>query len=158
MRCIVPARISQIESHDKSLSPSFVLFETLLVEMNVLFSGLIKIILIEDFVQYLLDCLKRRGWDFGYQLLSCPNGTVIPLSLHGRRLFSRTSIRCPGSKKSPWRLATLEPSPQHCADDPVKKESNRFRTVFKEIAGRGDEGSNPPQDLQKRTELAIIFL
>lgn len=69
-----------MKSHDKSLSPSFVLFKTLLMEMNVPFSELTQIILIEDFVQYLLDCLKRRGWESGYQLLNCPNTTVMPLT------------------------------------------------------------------------------
>lgn len=50
------------------------------MEINIPFSGISQIILFEVFVQYLLDCLQTRGWEFRY-LLNCSNATIIPLSL-----------------------------------------------------------------------------
>lgn len=84
IRCIPPSSISPMKSHDKSPSFSFVLFRTLLMEMNVPFSGLTQILLLEDFAQYLLGSLDRRGWELSYQLLNCPNATVTPLWPCGR--------------------------------------------------------------------------
>lgn len=85
IRCIFSTNISQVRSHDKSFSLGFVLFKTLVVEMSVPFSGLTKIVLFEDFVQYLLDCLKRTGWEIGSPLPNCPNAALVPLWLRRRR-------------------------------------------------------------------------
>lgn len=98
-------------------------------------SGLSQIVLIVDFAQYLLGSLDRRGWEFSYQLLNCPNTTVILLLPRGRWQVVEKAVFL---DKHPllWQQKGFLMTGHTHTDIPAKMDSKRFRTVSKEISGR----------------------
>lgn len=114
--------------HHKSLVSFFVVFNALLMKRKVTFLWPFQVILIEDFVQYLLGCLKRWDgrsiisqlivlmplpslWSSG-EVVGCGKSCLLQQTLEEKGFFDvrphfchlQSTTQLPAEKKTDWEL------------------------------------------------------